>query len=210
MIKNKIGEELRYDGKRYYIGQVVYANESSDYAGLIGSIKEIRTDKDKDSDNIAPDIYVSFDAPVGDNVRIYEERFSRLYGEKKTIDEISFDLVIMAPEMLTTVTEIFEQIVKRAHEKLYVVIEEWAVDYDPGLKIYGAFNYNEAKRCLRELKKKERHDGCVCDWKDGGAKLQEDISKDSYAAYIDGEYSSNHYSLIIEEINTKESLKWDR
>ena len=199
MIRNKVGEELKYGGKRYYIGQVVYANNISDYAGLIGSIKEIRTGKDKDTENVTPDIYVSFDKPVGEDIKVYEDRFSKLYGERKTIDEICLDLIIMAPEMLTTVTEIFAQLVKRANEKLYVVIEEWTVDYESGLEIYGAFNYHDAKRRLKELKENERRGGCVSDWKDC-EKLQEDISKDNYTAYIDGEYSSNHYSLFIKEI----------
>ena len=33
-------------------------------------------------------------------MRVIEKRFSELYGEPKTIDEIALDLVIMAPEEL--------------------------------------------------------------------------------------------------------------
>ena len=56
MIINKQGEAFDYEGKKYIVGEDVYATGSS-YYGLIGIIKEIRTDADMETDNPEPEIY---------------------------------------------------------------------------------------------------------------------------------------------------------
>lgn len=83
MILNKNGETFDYEGKKYTVGEFIYVNENSDYAGLFGVIKEIRDGEDKDTDNDTPDIYCSFENPVMPyDIRRVEDRFSTLYGEK--------------------------------------------------------------------------------------------------------------------------------
>lgn len=85
----------------FAIGQRIYANGQSDWEGLFGVITEIRTDEDKETENETPDIYCSFDVPVlSADVKELEKRFSSLYREPKTIEDISLDEVIMAPEMI--------------------------------------------------------------------------------------------------------------
>ena len=81
------------------IGKRVRANDCSDYEGLIGKIVDVK-EVDKDTDNEGADIYVSFEIPDGELTEEIEERFSALYGEHKTIDDLSLDLVIMEKDML--------------------------------------------------------------------------------------------------------------
>ncbi len=106
MILNMNGEKFTYEGKTYCIGDRVVATDESDYEGLRGIITEICDGDDKDTDNEAPDIYCSFDVPTDeDAVRKLEEQFSKLYGEKKTVDDLALDLVIMAPSMIRVTEE---------------------------------------------------------------------------------------------------------
>ena len=100
MICTKNGESIITEGTSFSVGQRIIATDS-DYAGLKGYITEIRTGVDKETENETNDIYCCFDIPEGkEEIKLLEEYFSDLYHEKKTIDDISFDLVIMAPDMI--------------------------------------------------------------------------------------------------------------
>lgn len=79
---------------------------AGDYAGLSGYIKEIRTGNDKDTENETDDIYCCFDIPESEvEIKLLEEHFSDLYDEPKKIDDLCFDLVIMAPYELEVVKD---------------------------------------------------------------------------------------------------------
>ena len=54
MIYNKVGETLEFEGKKYAVGENIVGAETSEYEGLFGYIKEIRTDNDKDTENEPP------------------------------------------------------------------------------------------------------------------------------------------------------------
>lgn len=104
MIINRIGAEFKYKGVTYVIGASIVGTPKSEYEGLYGNITEICDGKDKETENKTPDIYCSFETPVLPcKVKELEERFSELYQEPKTIDNITLDLVIMAPEMICLV-----------------------------------------------------------------------------------------------------------
>lgn len=110
MVIKQTGSVYQYEGMTYTIGQRIFANGQSDWDGLFGVITEIRTDEDKETENETPDIYCSFDVPVlPADVKELEERFSNLYQEPKTIEDISLDEVIMAPEMIEAVSELAEK-----------------------------------------------------------------------------------------------------
>lgn len=110
MVIKQTGSVYQYEGMTYTIGGRIYANGQSDWDGLFGVITEIRTDEDKETENETPDIYCSFDVPVlPADVKELEERFSNLYRESKTIEDISLDEVIMAPEMIEAVSELAEK-----------------------------------------------------------------------------------------------------
>lgn len=100
MICTKKGEGIVTEGVSFSVGQRIIATDS-DYAGLKGYITEIRTGADKETENETNDIYCCFDIPEGkEEIKLLEEYFSDLYHEKKTIDDITLDLVIMAPDMI--------------------------------------------------------------------------------------------------------------
>ena len=99
---------LREDGTRFYvegkvltIGGRISANGESEYEGLFGTVTEIRSGADRETENDVPDIYCDFEIPASEEMlRELEARFSDLYGGTKTIDDISLDCVIMSPDML--------------------------------------------------------------------------------------------------------------
>lgn len=101
MIVNKQGAEFLYQGNVYRIGDRVVAAEGSEYAGLNGVIFEIRDGEEKETENDTLDIYCSFEKPVLQrDIEELERKFSILYQQKKHLEDIALDVVIMAPEML--------------------------------------------------------------------------------------------------------------
>lgn len=111
-------DRLNINDKTFSIGEAVWVNRASDYAGLIGRITEIRTDGDKETENEGPEICCSFDVPERDAVvREIEARFSKLYQMPKQIGDLALDNVIMAPETLEAVAETLPDAV----DKLYAL-----------------------------------------------------------------------------------------
>lgn len=101
MIINKPGTEFIYEGVTYRIGDEVIGTAESAYEGLFGIITEIRDGEDRETDNSTPDLYCVFNPPTfPEEIRRLEERFSALYRNPKTLDEICLDMVIMAPSMV--------------------------------------------------------------------------------------------------------------
>lgn len=102
MILKNNGEKFTYDGVTYIIGGDIVCMEASDeFEGLTGIVFEIRDGEDKKTDNIMPDIYCTLNEPTTPElIKEIEERFSESYCQPKTIDEICFDNVIMAPYMI--------------------------------------------------------------------------------------------------------------
>ena len=101
MILRKNGTRFCAEGKVFTIGGRISANSESEYEGLFGTITEIRSGADRETENDVPDIYCDFEIPASEEMlRELEARFSDLYGETKTIDDISLDCVIMSPDML--------------------------------------------------------------------------------------------------------------
>ena len=101
MVIRKKGSAFFIDGKEFKIGGGVFANDESEYMGLYGTVTEIRTDEDRETENDTPDIYCEFMSP--DSVAMaaeLETRFSDLYRQDMQLEEISLDCVIMSPEML--------------------------------------------------------------------------------------------------------------
>lgn len=85
------------EGKTFSVGERVIAVDS-DYVGLKGYITDIRTGVDKETQNTTDDIYCCFDIPEDtEKIKLLEAHFSELFHEKKTIDDLALDLVIMAP-----------------------------------------------------------------------------------------------------------------
>ena len=98
MVANKIGESVEFADITYTVGSTVTVTKFSDYAGLVGKITEIATDGDMDTDNDCIDIYCDFEEPTDPEViEKLEKRFSYIYGEPRTLQDICLDGIVMAP-----------------------------------------------------------------------------------------------------------------
>ena len=102
MICNRENSGLFVDGVFYAVGMRVKCTYVSEYSGFSGTITKILTGSDKETKNENADIYCCFTIP--DDIAGLEKRFSDLYGEPKTIDDICVDAVIMASDMITIVS----------------------------------------------------------------------------------------------------------
>ena len=106
MLLQENGARFCTEGKVFTIGGIICANDESEYAGLCGTVMEIRSGDDCETENDTPDIYCAFDPPTSENMVLeLEGRFSALYGEPKTMADIALDNVVMAPEMLESSAE---------------------------------------------------------------------------------------------------------
>ena len=125
--------EIRYidfaNGDRFAVGMPVVANRNSIYEGLSGTVIDLRYQNDylneckekeippTDSNNL--EIHCAFNWPKSESFRFeLENRFTKLYGTKKKLEEIGLDDVIMAPDMLEPLMKY--QISPR--EDMYVLI----------------------------------------------------------------------------------------
>lgn len=185
MLINKRGESFKYNGVHYTIGEQVYANKNSMYNGLHGIITEIRTGKDKDTDNETPDIYCDFEIPVIPSVI---KKIKLAFD--KPIDEIMLDSVIMAPDMIWTTLQ------PKIKPIIYAVITDWAVDGESGHDHELFSDYEAAKQNFITSLEEEMKNGCVQKWKDDSL-LVEDSTEDSYECWIDGHYVEDHFLTKI-------------
>ncbi len=200
MILDRIGVAFYYEGKKYVIGEPILATDASEYEGLLGRILEIRDGVDKETDNEEPDIYCEFEEPVlKSDIWKLEQRMSGIYGERKTLEDISLDFVIMAPEMITTIAEIENQ---SPIAEIYILTEDWAVNADYGHST-GAFTSLElAQLSMRKMLAKEKQEGCIPVWEDE-ADFVENESDMSYSAYREGFWCESHYELTIQKLDMR-------
>ena len=93
-----------HNGGEFRVGDMVVATPESPWEGLCGTITEIRDGDDRETENDSIDIYCEFLPPTHpEEIRRLEDRFSDLYGMEKRLDDISLDMVIMAPSMIRVI-----------------------------------------------------------------------------------------------------------
>ena len=193
MLINKPGAEFLYNGITYRVGDVIIGSDQSEYAGLIGSILEIRDGDDKETENDTPDICCSFEPPVlpADIAKV-KTVFSDLYGEKKELDDICFDIVIMAPEMIIVSGQSNKSI------KLYILSEDWAAYGDTGHSSSIYSDPLEARARFNEALGNEIDSGCLSDWINT-PEYRIEATENSYEGWLDGFYCESHYAIALEE-----------
>ena len=202
MILNKKDEVFEYADKKYQVGEMVIANNQSDYVGLVGIITQIVTGEDKDTDNPYPDIYCDFiKPPFKDEIKILEENFSKWYGTKKKLEDLNLDGVIMAPCMIEQADK---STTSKDVIKIYLLTEDWAFDGDEGIETVAFTDFDEAKLQMRLKMYKERREGCVETWLDDEDFVEEN-SETSYEAYIEGYHCESHYTLTIKPVKLPNS-----
>ena len=190
MIINKQGEVFEYEGKKYIVGEDVYATESS-YYGLIGVIKEIRTGEDKDTDNPEPDIYCDFFEPV---LEADKERLYQTFGNYYALDGI-----IMAPSMITPIREGCCN-GKEKFGTLFLLQEEWAYDGDGVQTNTMAFTNKESALMFFKYRLyQESEDGSISSYRDNDAVVVDEGAED-YEIFLEGFYNDDHYIIHILEL----------
>lgn len=68
MILRENGTRFCADGKVFTIGGRISANGESEYEGLFGTITEIRSGADRETENDTPDIYCDFETPASEEM----------------------------------------------------------------------------------------------------------------------------------------------
>lgn len=194
MILNRIGATFSFDGVTYTIGDRIVGTDESEYEGLFGTILEIRTGEDKETDNDTPDFHCEFLTPVlPAEVKELEARFSDLYRQKKTIADIALDEVIMAPEMIRVIST------SSSHTAtIYLVREQWALDGDNGESVFPALDPIHAKLLFTERIRSDKEEGCISRWSDRG-DMEEESTKTSYECWLHDDYFDNHFKVTMEE-----------
>ena len=120
--------------------------------------------------------------------------FSNLYGTQKILDDICFDMVIMAPEMIIVPGQSKKSI------KLYILSEDWAAHGDTGHSSSIYSDPLEARARLNEALGNEIDSGCLSDWI-GTPEYRTETSENSYEGWLDGFYCESHYAVSLEERN---------
>ena len=190
----KLNEEKTFAGVTYTVGGPIIGTDASEYHGLYGVITEIRDGDDKETENETPDIYCEFEPPVLPcEEKELEAVFSDLYEEPKTVEDIIFDYVIMAPEMIRPLDDLHTM---RGRVTIYLLTEDWAVNGEQESNCEAFTDYDDARRILTDRLCQELDEGGVPQWK-VSESFKEYSTQDWYEAYLEGEYMENHYKIMI-------------
>lgn len=193
MIYNRIGAVCRHDGAEFRVGDMVVATPESPWEGLYGTITEIRDGDDRETGNDTPDLYCEFLPPIHpEEIRRLESRFSDLYGMEKRLDDITLDQVIMAPEMI----RVFGRKDEVRKITVYLIREEWALDYDSGYDVRLCLDPDEAKMAMLTMIHEDMENGCIRRWLDRG-DLDCAFKEDSYEYWLHDSYHENHYLVTL-------------
>lgn len=198
MIINQEGMRYTYNGMTYTVGAAVMATEASEYRGLYGTITEIRDGADRETENDTPDIYCCFEPPLfQEEIRELERRFTDLYQSPKKLDEITLDMVIMAPEMVRVISADPKEC--KACE-LYLLTTHCTTNLDSSSFTELYADYDAGRFALLQSVREEQQDGCVKDWAEKDA-LEEECCTDFYEAWHRDEYSEKHFTASIEKLS---------
>ena len=189
MIYNTKNQKFEHEGKTFIIGETIYAIESV-YRGLVGVIKEIRTDEDMETDNPAPEIVCDFCAPI---LSSDIDKLEQTLGSNYTLDNI-----IMTPSMLTPI--LCPGIPKNFRgPRAGLVVEEWNDDgegFNTEITVFA--DRESALMYFKITLLNEYEDGIIASFKEKENVAFEELD-DFYEVYIDGDYCNNNYTLRILE-----------
>lgn len=198
MIINQEGMRYTYNGMTYTVGAAVMATEASEYRGLYGTITEIRDGADRETENDTPDIYCCFEPPLlQEEIRELERRFTELYQSPKKLDEITLDMVIMAPEMVRVISP-HPSVCKTC--KVYLLTMQFTTSWDSGCITELYADYDMARFAMLKGIREEQAEGCVKDRAEKNA-LEEEYCTDFYEAWHRDEYSEKHFTASIEKLS---------
>lgn len=194
MIFTLPGAGIVYNGVTYTVGMRVLANDQSDFQGLFGTITEIRTGDDQETENETPDIECCFEYPVlKEEVSALEAHFSDLYQEPKTLDDLPLDMVIMAPEELKPIDNL-----PNTDVPIYVVMNEWENDDGHGHSESCFTDYDAAKRQFNLDLEEEKLNGASVLWREQEGFMEEE-DKNYYSCGVKGAYTYHYFTLYLDK-----------
>ena len=198
MIIKQEGMRYTYNGMTYTVGSAVMATEASEYRGLYGTITEIRDGADRETENDTSDIYCCFAPPfLPKEIQELERRFTELYQSPKKLDEITLDMVIMAPEIVRVISP-DPSVCKTC--KVYLLTMQFTTSWDSGCITELYADYDMARFAMLKGIREEQAEGCVKDWAEKDA-LEEECCTDFYEAWHRDEYSEKHFTASIEKLS---------
>ena len=96
----KPGAVVEYEGVQYSVGTWFVADKRSDYAGLTGIILELF------EEDGALDITCNMSIPTDpEEITAIEKRFTKLYQEPMTLQDILFEGIILAPDEIHVIPD---------------------------------------------------------------------------------------------------------
>ena len=197
MIINRVGAQFTYEGATYTIGDKIFSNDTSDFRGLFGYIKEIRTGEDRETENDTPDFHCYFYPPFApDAIAELESRFSDLYRTPKKLADIALDEVIMAPDMIQVVTSACSTHMITA----FRVEESWVIKGESGTEVTPALDEMQAKQRMAELIHTESTEGCILDWCND-PQFEVETAPNFYECWLRDEYCENRYQVKITPVH---------
>lgn len=198
MIIKQEGMRYTYNGMTYTVGSAVMATEASGYRGLYGTITEIRDGADRETENDTSDIYCCFEPPfLPKEIQKLERRFTELYQSPKKLDEITLDMVIMAPEMVRVISP-DPSVCKTC--QVYLLTMQFTTSWDSGCITELYADHDMARFAMLKGIREEQAEGCIKDWADRDA-LEEEYCTDFYEAWHRDEYSEKHFTASIEKLS---------
>lgn len=111
MILQENGARFCTEGKVFTIGGIICANDESEYAGLCGTVMEIRSGDDHETENDTPDIYCAFDPPTSKDIQIHNERYRLTKKDVRSNLERCLDMVkAQFPDKVPLIQEMIRSI----------------------------------------------------------------------------------------------------
>lgn len=143
-------------------------------------------------------IHCCFEPPLfQEEIRELEQRFTELYQSPKKLDEITLDMVIMAPEMVRVISADPKEC--KACE-LYLLTTHCTTNLDSSSFTELYADYDAGRFALLQSVREEQQDGCVKDWADRDV-LEEEYGIDRYEAWYRDEYFENHFVISLEKLS---------
>ena len=121
----------------------------------------------------------------------------RVVPEAKKLDEITLDMVIMAPEMVRVISADPKEC--KACE-LYLLTTHCTTNLDSSSFTELYADYDAGRFALLQSVQEEQQDGCVKDWAAMDV-LEEEYGIDRYEAWYRDEYFENHFVISLEKLS---------
>lgn len=200
MILNEFAQPYLIGEQLYSVGDLVYANQHSEYEGLFGHIIEIRDGEDKLTTADSPELVCAFTKPVlPDVIHRLERRISRRDRQPKMLHEIDLTRVILPLEATTVIEEENPISYDVGCFRLNV---EWIIDGNKSTFSLMFTDYISARKRFMDMLETEINSGCIDAW----SRCDEffvNCDMEWFECWLVGQCDSNHYRIALDQENLR-------